>query len=530
MSYFKSLLNKLKNKKKVIASAAAFTFFAAWVINNIKKSGPHNTTSYILSGGVIGSPKLKTGERKIDNKQIFNDLKSVLADYIRHGQDIGTQISVFIKNKEQLNYYAVDKNRFPDYNVSSLHTIFSSTKNISALLIAIAVNNKWINSYDDNIHKYWPEFPTKSQFFKVTKDNKGNRKLIFEDCENEKYLTISDILRHEGGLDRLWGNDKILYLKKSGLNDVKQYIQDSNLCYRKYDSDGIPKSNRFYHALMRGLILNELFRRTEPKHRSMNEYFKQEIAPILSENDNDFKVYLKGKSMKDKSKVYHIENSNILWILYHIIAPFIFGIGHLPKKHYFNKYLYTDIKYSNFQRMRKLSDLNRITSKENNYAPDWTKFRRIKSISKQFENENDIKMEWMSATGISNAHSMSKLLSYFLFNNNTNITKGFHETVKEMISEPKMAYDATILSMSQFTKGGFNKVTLYDITWYLWGGLGGSWYAFSPKYQCTFAYTVIGFNRLDLNMCCSETEQHVGKEPRGNVVFYYLSKYLKSLS
>ena len=75
---------------------------------------------------------------------------------------------------------------------------------------------------------------------------------------------------------------------KSKIKWIKKYIEDSNLCYRKYDNDqdGVPESNRFYHALMRGLILNELFRRTEPKHRSMNEYFKQEIVPILSKNDN----------------------------------------------------------------------------------------------------------------------------------------------------------------------------------------------------------------------------------------------------
>merc|ERR1711933_528154 len=178
----------------------------------------------------------------------------------------------------------------------------------------------------------------------------------------------------------------------------------------------------------------------------------------------NFKIYLKGKPVSDKSKVYHIENANTVWTIYHFLIPFLTNIqSHLPKMNYFNKYL-DDINYSNFGRLRKLIEINKLGEGNGNYAPEWTETREIKNCSKKYEYENNIKMEWMSATGIANAYSMSKLLSYYLFNDGKNgITE---QTLSKMIKDPIKAYDASIYSLTQFTQGGFNKVELYGITWY----------------------------------------------------------------
>merc|ERR1712228_97522 len=109
---------------------------------------------------------------------------------------------------------------------------------------------------------------------------------------------------------------------------------------------------------------------------------------------------------------------------------------------------------------------------------------KTKSASMLFENENDIKIEWMSCSGITNAHSMSKLLSYYVFNDK------FEKTLQNVIAEPKLAYDASIFTLTQFTQGGFNKVEMFGVLWYLWGGLGGSIYAFAPEYKCVYSYTI----------------------------------------
>ena len=39
----------------------------------------------------------------------------------------------------------------------------------------------------------------------------------------------------------------------------------------------IPGTKRAYHAITKNLITNEIFRRIEPKGRTMGEYFEQEM-------------------------------------------------------------------------------------------------------------------------------------------------------------------------------------------------------------------------------------------------------------
>jgi len=307
------------------------------------------------------------------------------------------------------------------------------------------------------------------------------------------------------------------------LDQIRDCIESSILTYREYDDETIPKSHRFYHALTRGFILNELFRRVEPNGRSMNEYFVQEISPILSKDDECFKLYLKGKPKNDKSDVVYVENINKLWLMYHFVVPFLTNItSHLPKRNYFNKYI-EDVGYSNFGRFKKLIQLNQEGDDSPNYAPEWNNVAtECKVTSKKYENEQDIEMEWMSATGIMNAHSMSKLMSFCLNTLNEN-------TLKELLKDPKAAYDAAVFSTTEFTKGGFCRSMLYGIEWFLWGGLGGSYYGFAPKYKCVLSFTVTGYNRADLGFTLDPKQQRIPRGPRGLVIFYYTCKYLKSL-
>lgn len=39
----------------------------------------------------------------------------------------------------------------------------------------------------------------------------------------------------------------------------------------------VPDIERAYHALTKDLIMNELFRRVEPRGRTMGEYFSEEL-------------------------------------------------------------------------------------------------------------------------------------------------------------------------------------------------------------------------------------------------------------
>lgn len=68
----------------------------------------------------------------------------------------------------------------PEIKVDTLTTIFSSGKSVASILMAIMVDQGHLN-YEDPVVKYWPEF--------------GNK--------DKSNIKVEDILRHEGGLEKL---------------------------------------------------------------------------------------------------------------------------------------------------------------------------------------------------------------------------------------------------------------------------------------------------------------------------------------
>ena len=233
--------------------------------------------------------------------------------------------------------------------------------------------------------------------------------------------------------------------------------------------------------MTRGFILNELFSRVEPKKRYMNQYFNEEIVPILSKNDPHFKLYLKGKPSNSNDKVFHIKASDTFWFTYHTIFSIIFkSSSHLPRKIFFNRFG-INTTYTDFGGMVKLGQTAQLPRSVENFLD---LYKDPVSMSKYFENENDIQMEWLSATGICNAHSMGKLMSYYLCNNGDAFAEAINYPIKKM--------DGVLGSVTTFTQGGFCKFVMYDIEWYGWSGFGGSYYVFSPQYKCVLSYVVSG--------------------------------------
>ena len=86
----------------------------------------------------------------------------------------------------QDNHILLEKYYSP-YNKSSLHNIYSVTKSITSTLIGIAIDKQLIDSVDDPISKYLPEY------FKA------------EENEKRKVITIENILTMSSGI--LWIED-----------------------------------------------------------------------------------------------------------------------------------------------------------------------------------------------------------------------------------------------------------------------------------------------------------------------------------
>lgn len=135
---------------------------------------------------------------------------------------------------------------WPVYDSNALQLVFSCSKAVSSLAMAMAVDRGYFK-YTDKIAQHWPEFG-------ATVAAKAD-------------ITIEDLMKHEAGLPYLARHISILELKQP----------DTFATLLASSPPVLPKSERAYHTMSRGFFENELFRRVDPLHRNLSEFIATEV-------------------------------------------------------------------------------------------------------------------------------------------------------------------------------------------------------------------------------------------------------------
>ncbi len=165
------------------------------------------------------------------------------------------QLCVYVGQEQIIDLWAspVEQQSFhPD----SLVNIFSSGKSLEAIALAWLVGQGLLN-YNEKVSQYWPEFAA---------HDKGG-------------LMVAELMRHEAGLaafDQSLDPDDLL-TENIKHNNVGRVIEAQRQRFRKGENN-----QREYHAMTRGWIANELFRRVDPQHRTIGEYLRDEIHKPLA--------------------------------------------------------------------------------------------------------------------------------------------------------------------------------------------------------------------------------------------------------
>ena len=106
----------------------------------------------------------------------FEPVKELLARNFASQIEYNAQLCVFHKGKKIIDIWGsgIGDNT---YGPDTLQTVFSSTKSVTAIVIAVGVDRGFLD-YNQKVTTYWPEFGT---------NGKGD-------------VTLADVLRHEAGL------------------------------------------------------------------------------------------------------------------------------------------------------------------------------------------------------------------------------------------------------------------------------------------------------------------------------------------
>jgi CubicO group peptidase (beta-lactamase class C family) len=180
----------------------------------------------------------------------WEPVRDVLIANLESGMDRGA--SVAVRHKGELVVDLVggvrDKDGTIPYDADTLNIVFSTTKGITALAVAMCVERGLIN-YNEKVSTYWPEFAA---------HGKGD-------------LTVAQVLAHRGGIFTVDG--PISLAEALDWDTITARLADTKPFFE-------PNSTHGYHALTYGWLGGELVRRVTG--RSIGEFVASEIVAPLS--------------------------------------------------------------------------------------------------------------------------------------------------------------------------------------------------------------------------------------------------------
>ena len=287
--------------------------------------------------------------------------------------------------------------------------------------------------YADKISKHWPEFGQ----------------------EGKEDITIADLMRHECGLPVLIPPPKVADIQPDNIkkNAVGDRIE------KHKPSWPADEGRRQYHAVTRGWIANEIFRRVHPDKRTLGEFLDLEISKTLEAD-----VFV-GCSKENYFPVKEI--------------PFSSCVKQAFKKS-FGLSSWSAVTVSEmFTLMKSLAGLSQDPAIEG-----------MKSVA--IFNEPEVRRsETSSANGNCSARGLARVGAAMANKGELDGTRLMsEETWQAMHDKPTRGKLFSVLATTTlFTQGGVAQYEEERAGWIGWMGYGGSVFQWHPELNIGFGYT-----------------------------------------
>jgi CubicO group peptidase (beta-lactamase class C family) len=127
--------------------------------------------------------------------------------------------------------------------------VYSASKGLAAMTLALAHSRGWLD-YEERVCTYWPEFAQ----------------------QGKARVTVRQLLAHQAGLYVL-----DTPLDRSLVTDLDRLA----VVLARQQPAWEPGTRQAYHGITLGFYESELLRRIDPQHRSLGQFFQDEIATPL---------------------------------------------------------------------------------------------------------------------------------------------------------------------------------------------------------------------------------------------------------
>jgi CubicO group peptidase (beta-lactamase class C family) len=192
-------------------------------------------------------------------KEGFETVKEAFIENFKRGKEIGAAFCAYYRGERVVDLWGGKRNNSTGepWGKDTMVMVFSATKGIAGLVLAIA-NSRGLFNYDERVSTYWPEFAQ----------------------NNKEKITVRHLLSQQAGLFAL---DEKLDA------ELVRDLDELAIVLARQKPKWEPGMYQAYHAFTLGFYENELFRRIDPKKRSIGRFFQEELANPL---DLDFYIGL----------------------------------------------------------------------------------------------------------------------------------------------------------------------------------------------------------------------------------------------
>jgi CubicO group peptidase (beta-lactamase class C family) len=183
--------------------------------------------------------------------QQFERVHQAFADNFSRRRELGGACCAFVRGEKVVDLWGGIRNKQTSepWEQDTMVIVYSATKGLAAMTLAIAHSRGWLD-YEERVCAYWPEFAQ----------------------QGKERITVRQLLAHQAGLyvlDEPLGRALVADLDRLAVVLARQKPAWE------------PGTRQAYHGITLGFYESELLRRIDPQHRSLGQFFQDEIASPL---------------------------------------------------------------------------------------------------------------------------------------------------------------------------------------------------------------------------------------------------------
>ena len=181
----------------------------------------------------------------------FEAVRDVFVDNFTERGELGGACCVYHRGRKVVDLWGGIRNKDTGepWEEHTMVIVHSATKGLAAMTLAIAHSRGWLD-YEEHVATYWPEFAQ----------------------QGKEKITVRQLLAHQAGL---------FAIDEPVDRDVVADLDRLAVVLARQKPAWEPGTRLAYHALTLGFYEGELLRRTDPWHRSLGQFFQDEIASPL---------------------------------------------------------------------------------------------------------------------------------------------------------------------------------------------------------------------------------------------------------